>query len=94
MSKKKTPNTTVKKKNKDNEKSNEILRKLLQVMDNEIEAFIDSGSDRSLIRRSFAIKIYDTEKCSVALNGIAGGKYECTTFICATMDVDENRLTT
>ncbi|XP_073820590.1 uncharacterized protein [Musca autumnalis] len=84
----KTPNVNVNK-IKDSGKSNEILRKLVKVKDNESEAFIDFGSDRSLIRRSFATIIGETKTCCIVLNGFAGGKYECTTFVNVTIDIDE-----
>lgn len=40
-----------------------------------VEALIDSGSARSLIKRNFANNL--KEKCFVRLKGFAGGEYEC-----------------
>lgn len=74
---------------RDSVKSNEILCKRVKVKDKEFEAFIDSGSDRSLIRRSFAMIIGETENCSMVLNGFAGGKYECTKVVKVPIDIDE-----
>ncbi|XP_075154203.1 uncharacterized protein LOC142227602 [Haematobia irritans] len=47
-----------------------------------------SGSARSLVRRSIAADLGNSEKCYVRLVGFGGGQYECTERIAAEVKID------
>ncbi|XP_036335046.1 uncharacterized protein LOC118745622 [Rhagoletis pomonella] len=65
------------------------VKKVL-VHDNEIEAFVDTGSSRSLVRNSVAANIEQClmEKCYVRLKGFGGGVFECYNKIHVMMKID------
>ncbi|XP_017486578.1 PREDICTED: uncharacterized protein LOC108375015 [Rhagoletis zephyria] len=56
----------------------------------EVDAFVDTGSARSLIRKSVADKFDDChkEKCYVRLKGFGGGVYECQNKVKVMMKID------
>lgn len=62
--------------------------KLIVVNGVTTNAFVDPGSNRTLIRESFARELGTVEHCSVVLKGFAGGKFESTGKLMLNMNID------
>lgn len=65
--------------------------KMVKINNVVVEALIDSGSARSLIKRNFANQFENNfkEKCFVRLKGFAGSEYECVELMKSNIIIDD-----
>jgi len=63
---------------------------LISVNGNETVAFVDPGSTRTLIRKSFAENVGVLQRCAVTLNGFGGGKFLCTQKLFVKIVIDDS----
>jgi len=64
--------------NKIDSGSDSEISKSISANGNETVAFVDQGSTRTLIRKSFAENVGVLQRCAVTLHGFGGGKFLCT----------------
>lgn len=66
-----------------------IIKKII-ANETEVEAFIDPGSNHTLIGETLARKLNDFVECNETLKGFAGGTYCCTSKIQLNLKIDEH----
>ena len=66
----------------------EAMKKNIKVNGNETIAFVDTGSNRTLIKKSFATKIGQLVDGVTVLHGFAGGKFVSDKMIYASLEID------
>jgi len=76
--------------NKIDSDSDSEISKLNSVNGNETVAFVDPGSTRTLIRKSFAENVGVLQRCALTLNGFGGGKFLCTQKLFVKIVIDDS----
>ncbi|XP_054729235.1 uncharacterized protein LOC129238219 [Anastrepha obliqua] len=69
---------------------NDFTIKEIEVNGLKTNAFVDTGSCRTLIRKSLACKIGQLENCCITLKGFGGASYECTSKLNVALNIDGN----
>jgi len=76
--------------NKIDSDSDSKISKSISVNDNETVAFVDLGSTRTLIRKSFAENVVVLQRCAVTLNWFGGGKFLCPQKLLVKIEIDDS----
>ncbi|XP_036318971.1 uncharacterized protein LOC118733612 [Rhagoletis pomonella] len=69
---------------------NDFAIKQIKVNGHSASAFVDTGSKRTLIRKSFADEIGNIERCCITLKGFGGGQYQCTSKLNTILTIDDS----